>query len=226
MKILYLEDDSSQAAMVKEWLDAMGHVTEHASTTSSFYEKFETVLPDFAVLDWEIPDGSGIDVLKFLRQKMDSRIPVLFTTQRDAEDDIVLAFEHGADDYLVKPLRQRELAVRIDALSRRAGLATQSSILDDPPYRLDFESGEITLQGQPVKLTQKDFAVARCLFLNRGKALSREYLLKEVWGVEVGLDTRTVDVHVSRVRRALKLSPENGFVIKTIFQYGYRLEKI
>ncbi len=224
MKIAVLEDDDAQAELLLQWLEDAGHQVKRASECRQFLQDFSAYLPDLAVLDWQLPDGSGVDVLTHLRAKLASKIPVLFTTQRGAEADIVAALQAGADDYLVKPLRHREFSARLHALGRRAGIQDHAEIIIVGPFTIDRRREVILLDGEPVKLTQKDYSVALCLFQNMGKALSREYLLKTVWGVEAGLDTRTVDVHVSRVRWALKIGPENGFIIKTIYQHGYRLE--
>jgi len=226
VKILILEDDDAQAELMCQWLKDAGYTVKRASECQQFLAVYEQYLPDLLVLDWELPDGTGIDVLETLRGKYSNNVPVLFTTQHDAEGDIVTALQAGADDYLIKPIRHKEFQARLRALSRRAGIRDESSTFVAGPFNIDTRKKVISLNGEAVKLTQKDYAVAECLFHNLGKALSREYLLKTVWGVEADLDTRTVDMHVSRVRRALKIGPENGLIIKTIYQYGYRLEKL
>ena len=226
MKIGLLEDDSAQAELLVFWLEGAGHEVVHAASGSAFLETFHSHLIDLAVLDWELPDTSGIKVLQTLRQNFESRIPILFTTQRDSEDDIVSALREGADDYLIKPVGQAELLARIEALSRRAGIKHVSDTIEIGPLKLDSHTEIIYLDGEALKITRKDYLVALHLFKNIGKVLSREYLLKSVWGTEIGLDTRKVDVHVSRVRRSLKIGPEMGYTIKNIYQHGYRLEKI
>ena len=149
----------------------------------------------------------------------------MFTTQRDAEEDIIAALKAGADDYLIKPLRHGELMARLSAVSRRSGIDDATQDIQYGPYTIDTKTERVLVDNEPVKLTRKDYLVAVCLFENLGKVLSREYLLKTVWGVEAGLDTRTVDVHVSRVRRSLNIGPHRGYMIKTIYQHGYRLEQ-
>jgi len=125
-----------------------------------------------------------------------------------------------------KPLRHQEYCARINALSRRAGVDQNLDSIKEGPFVIDTLSQMVRNEGNEVKLTQKDYALCLELFTNIGKALSREYLLQSVWGVNSGLDTRTVDMHVSRVRRALTLGPETGYIVKTIYQFGYRLEPI
>jgi len=227
VNILILEDDDAQAELVAQWVANAGHECTRASCCKDFLNEFPRMLPQLVILDWELPDGTGLEGLSTLRGRMHSEVPVLFTTQRDTEQDIVSALQAGADDYLIKPLREAEFSARLTALSRRAGINENTdTLLIEAPYELDISKQSVKLHGETLKLTQKDFEVCRCLFEHLGTALSREFLLKAVWGVSAGLDTRTVDVHVSRVRRALKLGLENGFIVKTIYQYGYRLEKL
>lgn len=226
MKIALLEDDQAQADLLIEWLTQEDIEVSHYSTCSSFKENITSDLPDLILLDWELPDGTGIEVLPHIRERFQLDIPVLFTTQRDAENDIVEALKLGADDFLTKPLRRAELLARLQALGRRAGIAAPDAKICIANIVLDREKEVITVDDEPVKMTRKDFLVAKSLIENEGKVLSREYLLKTVWGIEVDIDTRTVDVHVSRIRRALKIGPHMGYMIKTIYQHGYRLGKL
>lgn len=169
MKVIYLEDEQSQADLICHWLLEDGIEAKHCANLAKFIGECNAYLPDFAILDWELPDGSGIDALRHIRETLHSRIPVLFTTQRDTEEDIVNAFRYGADDYLIKPLRKREFSARVEALSRRAGISKSEPLLDSPPYRFDIKAEAIFINNEPAKLTQKDFAVALCLFQHRGK---------------------------------------------------------
>lgn len=226
MLIGLLEDDPAQADLLSAWLQEAGHEVVHRTRGDAFIEACSQNAFDLAILDWQTPGKTGIDVLQILRTQVKSAIPILFSTQRNAEDDIVAALKKGADDYLTKPVRKAELIARLDALGRRAGVNQAANHKEFGAVTFIKEEGQVLLDGEPVKLTRKDYLVAQCLFSHLGKVLSREFLLREVWGVENGLDTRTVDVHVSRVRRALKIGPEMGFVIKTIYQHGYRLEKL
>ncbi len=226
MQIFLLEDDAAQADMQLSWLDELGHKAHHASTLKAFRASFNVEAPDLFILDWELPDGTGLDALHSIRNSQNDQAPVLFTTHRDSEEDIVLALTAGADDYLCKPLRHQEYCARINALSRRAGVDQNLDSIKEGPFVIDTLSQMVRNEGNEVKLTQKDYALCLELFTNIGKALSREYLLQSVWGVNSGLDTRTVDMHVSRVRRALTLGPETGYIVKTIYQFGYRLEPI
>ncbi|WP_053981013.1 response regulator transcription factor [Marinagarivorans algicola] len=223
MLIGLLEDDPAQAQLLIAWLDGAGHQVAHAASGDDFLELYRQQAMDLAILDWQVPDKTGLEVLAILRGQYECQIPILFSTQRNTEADIVTALQSGADDYLTKPVRQAELLARITALGRRAGVVEVSEVMTFGPIDFNTQSQTVSVSGEPVKLTRKDYAVALCLFQNVGKVLSREFLLKTVWGVDCSLDTRTVDVHVSRVRRALKLGAGTGYGVKNIYQHGYRL---
>lgn len=226
MKVALLEDDPQQAKLVCDWLSEAGLTVAHHADGRSLLKAFKKELFDMAVLDWELPDQSGIDVLRQLRVVQKQTLPILFTTQRDDESDIVMALSNGADDYLVKPLRKAEMLARIEAMRRRAGISSTKDVLQLGEIKINAINQEITLAGEPVKVTPKDFGIAWELISNQGQVLSREYLLKKVWGVDADIHTRTVDMHVSRIRRSLNINPDMGYRITTIFQHGYRLEKV
>jgi DNA-binding response OmpR family regulator len=226
MRIGYLEDQQAQAELVISWLEDRGYEVFHAATGAEFLKTLVDNPVDLLVLDWQLPDMEGVDVLRSIRQQLQIDAPVIFATQRDAEADIVRALECGADDYLVKPLRQAELLARLEALARRAGVGVSADFIELGPIVIDTAAEKVTVNNCAVKLTPKDYKLACCLLGNIGKLLSRDYLLREVWGIDAPINTRTVDVHVSRVRRALNLVPEVGYCVKTVYQHGYRLEKV
>lgn len=226
MRIGYLEDDPSQKELVASWLEAEGYEVLHADTGAGFLKMLRDNPVDVFLLDWQLPDMEGTDVLAKIRENMRLDAPVIFATQRDAEQDIVSALKAGADDYIKKPLSKSELLARIDAIARRAGINPKDNVIQVGAIKIDLSAEVISVDDEPVKMTSKDYQLAVCLLKNIGKMLSREYLLREVWGIDAPLNTRTVDVHVSRVRRSLNLVPENGYLVKTIYQHGYRLERV
>lgn len=227
MNIGVLEDDQPQSEMLRSWLDSEGYSVSSAASGTEFIQLVKKQPFDLLILDWELPDTTGFEVLKQVRQLLGVRAPVLFTTQRDDEQDIVTALEAGADDYLVKPLRRAELLARVKAVLRRVGAENeQDNLLVLGPIELDLRSHTAKLNGEEVKLTNKDFDLAAFIFSNIGKILSREYLLKMVWGIGQDISTRTVDMHISRIRRKLNINQSIGYSLKTIYQHGYRLEKI
>lgn len=227
MKIALLEDELDQAENLQRLLSENGHVCEHFVSGQTFMYAVTHNSYDLLIMDWQLPDCEGVDIVPQVRQQLNWRIPVLFLTQRDQEEDIVRALNAGADDYLVKPARAAELMARLNALSRR--IAQEGANEDEiakGPFVLDLRARTVTCHGDPVTLTDKDFELTAFMFQNIGRLLSREYLLERVWGLKGSINTRTVDTHMSRLRRKLKINPDNGFRIRTVYQHGYRLEEI
>jgi len=227
LRVALLEDDAAQAELMKSWLEdndfkchlyADGNQLIRAAKTESF---------DVMVLDWEVPGMSGIEVVKHVRESLDWPIPVVFTTNRDSEQDIVTALEAGADDYLIKPVRKAELFARLNAVQRRTSSAEQKSqLVEYPPYEMNPATNEVNIFDKTVQLTSKEFDLAMYLFQHRGRVLSRGHILESVWGQRADLNTRTVDTHMSILRQKLGLRPQNGWRLSTIYRHGYRLEQI
>lgn len=226
MQICLLEDDLAQAELVVGWLRGAGYHVDHKANSRDFLQQMKAHSYDLVILDWEVPGLSGVDVLEHLRHALEWSGLVLFTTQRDSESDVARVLRAGADDYLVKPLRREELLARLIALSRRSNTQQPTDVIELGPIILDKRSQIVTVDGEPVKLTAKDFQLTRYMMEHTGKLVSRDQLLKTIWGINEAVNTRTVDVHMSRIRRKLGISPEIGYRIKTIYQYGYRLEKV
>ncbi len=227
MKIALLEDEIDQAKHLSDLLVSAQHHCEYFHTGKSFVYAVLHESYDLLILDWQIPDMDGTEALKTIRSQLNWRIPVLFLTSRDSEEDIITALDAGADDYLVKPARPGELNARIKALSRRtSNEAEEQETFIIGPYEIDFTKRTIKVSGEAVSLTDKDFDLAVFMFQNVGRLLSRDFLLECVWGISKDINTRTVDTHVSRLRRKLNIKPDNGFRIKTIYQHGYRLERL
>lgn len=228
MRIALLEDDPAQAETLAAWLTAAGHDTHvfglgrdllrHAAR-----ESFDTFL-----IDWMLPDQSGHDVLRWLRQERGETAPAIFVTSRDAEEDIVAGLDSGADDYIVKPVRRLELLSRLEAIWRRTRPKDDSgSLIDLSPYRIDLTTRRVLLGGNETEsLTEKEFNLVVFLFQNLGRLLSRGHLLEAVWGMSAAIPTRTLDTHISRVRKKLQLHPANGFRLVPAYNYGYRLERV
>lgn len=228
MRIALLEDDPAQAETLAAWLSSAGHDTHVFRLGRDLLRHANRESFDAFLLDWMLPDQSGHEVLGWLRRERGITAPVLFVTSRDAEEDIVAGLDAGADDYMIKPVRRMELLSRLEAVWRRFHPREQGPrIVDMPPYQLDVEHRQITRNGEALDgLTEKEFALALFLFQNLGRLLSRGHLLEAIWGLNDSIPTRTLDTHVSRVRKKLDLYPANGYRLVPAYNYGYRLERV
>lgn len=228
MRVAILEDDPDQAAIVSLWLRDAEHTVCRCEDAAGFLRAVRRESFDMYVLDWMLPDLSGIEVLNKLRTEMEDFTPVIIATAKDDEQSIVRGLESGADDYLVKPIRRGELVARVAAVLRRAaGGTTDQESLDASPYEFDLGAKTARLEGEAIALTNREFALAVLLFRNAGKMLSRGHILEVIWGIEnAAVSTRTVDTHMSRLRKKLDLRKENGWTLSAIYQHGYRLEKV
>ena len=228
MRIAVLEDDPDQVALIQVWLSRLDAAVETFGSGTALLSTLKKQHFDLFLLDWELPDITGLEVLAWIRSNLDWRVPVVFLTLRDTEEDIVRALEAGADDYVVKPLTPDLTMARIKNALRRSGGSQQSesALIEAPPYDFDPAHRVAQLNGEYVALTQREFKLACYLFQNPARVLARETLLKEVWGIDATLNTRTVDTHISRLRQKLSIGPENGWLLHSIYQYGYRLEPL
>jgi len=228
LRIALLEDDLDQAALISLWLEDAEHTVESHADSASFIRSVRRDTYDLYLLDWVLPDMSGIEVLEKLRTEFDDFTPVVIATAKDEEQSIVRGLEAGADDYLVKPVRRAELVARVAAVLRRtAGIAREQNELDVAPYSLNLGNKSVSLDQNAISLTNREFDLALFFFRNAGKMVSRSHLLEAIWGIEnKAVSTRTVDTHVSRLRKKLELGPDHGWVLSAIYQHGYRMEKV
>ncbi|HWX03596.1 response regulator transcription factor [Collimonas sp.] len=227
MRIAVLDDDPSQTDLVCQVLTSSGHICHPFQSGKEILNQLRRESYDMLILDWQVPDLSGPEVLRWVRDKLPRTIPVLFITSRSGEDDIVEGLAAGADDYMIKPIRRSELVARVQALLRRAYPIQNTSeqiVFND--YLFETRSGRLTLAGKPIEITQKEFDLALLFFRNLGRPLSRAYILEAVWSRDVDIPSRTMDTHVSRVRSKLQLRPENGYRLAPVYSYGYRLEQL
>lgn len=226
MRVALLEDDQDQAALFTEWLRAAGHTCEHFESGKVFVRNIKHDSFDALILDWLVPDMDGFEVLRWVRENFDWSIPVIIVTAKDEEDDIVRALEEGADDYVVKPPKQRELVARLNAVIRRSsGMDETQTTLEYEPFLIDLGNHQVQRDGERIEVTQKEYELIVFLFRNIGRVLSRAHILESVWGRNPDINTRTVDTHVSRIRSKLALAPDTGWKLSSIYQHGYRLER-
>lgn len=225
MRIAIIEDDKDLAKLVEIWLTEAGHDCHLIDSGNAAIRQLQRDSFDLVLLDWMLPDINGDEVLKWIRSNLGWSIPVIFVTARNTEEDIAFALNQGADDYITKPIRPKELIARIQVLGRRvAGTEPVQRVIEFEPYRFDLDRRELMVDGEVVPLTQKEFELVLFFFKNSGRLLSRAHLLENIWGRTSDINTRTLDTHVSRLRKKLNLNAEKGWRLTSIYHYGYRLE--
>ena len=217
--VLLIEDEESIASFVAMYLEKEGFAVVSAVTGAAGLALAREKQPRVILLDLMLPDIDGFEICRQLRQE--SEVPIIMLTARDASTDKVLGLELGADDYITKPFDPRELVARVKSLLRRSEVMANGA--DAPlsvgPLTLDPGRREVTISGEEVKLTAREFVLLHFMIVNRGLALSRQQLLERVWGYEFFGDTRTVDVHINQVRKKLGDSVR----IETVRSIGYKL---
>ncbi|MEA2408364.1 MAG: two-component system, OmpR family, response regulator RegX3 [Thermoleophilaceae bacterium] len=224
--ILMVEDEASITEPLAEALDREGFATRVAPTVADALKAAEEEMPDLVLLDVMLPDGSGYDVARALRAK--SNVPIIMLTARGEETDRIVGLELGADDYVVKPFSAREVAARIRAVLRRTGDAAAA----EPPakegpievgaVRVDRDRRAASVDGKPLDLTRKEFELLELLIREAGSVISRERLIDEVWDTNWFGSTKTLDVHVSSLRRKLGDDSQSPRFIHTVRGVGFR----
>jgi DNA-binding response OmpR family regulator len=226
MKIAFLEDDIAFAEDIVAAFTTAGHEILHFGSGRECLKAVSSSHFDVCILDWEVPDMKGTEVLASLKLKGNFP-PTIFLTGRDAEEDITQVIQSGADDYVVKPPNLNILIARVNALYRRANPNKNlTASVNYGHLAIDFSKRKFELDGVPAKLTEKETELAIYFFGQLGVLLSRAHLTKVVWGTTPDIDTRTIDVHVSHLRNKLKLLPEHGWRLVSVYHHGYRLEKL
>ena len=224
--VLIVEDEESFVEALEVGLRREGFVTKVARDGIEALTIFDAVEPDLVLLDLMLPGMSGIDVCRQIRLK--SKTPVIMVTAKDTELDTVVGLEVGADDYVAKPYRLRELVARMRAVLRRspqdAPVYGDDEVLEIGDVRLDLARHELVVRGAEVAAPRKEFELLELLMANAGRVITRDTLLDEVWGADYVGDTKTLDVHVKRLRAKVESDPSHPTRITTIRGVGYRFE--
>jgi two-component system response regulator RegX3 len=221
---LIVEDEESFADPLAFLLRKEGFTAALAGTGQEALEEFDRNGADIVLLDLMLPGMSGTDVCKALRQR--SAVPVIMVTARDSEIDKVVGLELGADDYVTKPYSARELIARIRAVLRRGGESEEllPQVLEAGPVRMDVERHVVTVDGAEVSLPLKEFDLLEYLLRNVGRVLTRGQLIDRVWGADYVGDTKTLDVHVKRLRSKIEPDPSAPQHLVTVRGLGYKFE--
>jgi len=222
-RVLVVEDEQDIAALIKHALERSGDATvDVVGSGDTALRAVRERAPDLVILDVNLPVMSGTEVCRVMRARPDTaHVPIIMLTARTSEADRVAGLDLGADDYVTKPFSLRELAARVRAVLRRkrAGADAPPAIYEGAHLRADFDAVAIAVDGQPVRLTRREFELLKFLVENRNRVLSRDRLLERVWGYERFVETRSVDVHVGRLRAKLAGA---GPQIETVVGLGYR----
>jgi two-component system response regulator RegX3 len=225
--VLLVEDEDSFIEALTIGLSREGFDVHVARDGVEALESFDAVQPDLVLLDVMLPRLSGIDVCRDLRSR--SQVPIIMVTAKSAEIDTVVGLEVGADDYVTKPYRLRELVARIRAVLRRrsakGGDAIPQEAVEVGDVRLDAERHEVIVRGEPVTVPLKEFHLLALLLENAGRVLTRDTLIGRVWGHDYVGDTKTLDVHIKRLRAKVETDPSNPSRIVTIRGLGYKYER-
>ncbi|RLC59536.1 MAG: DNA-binding response regulator [Chloroflexi bacterium] len=222
--ILVVDDEPTLVATLKYNLERESFRVLEAADGEAALETARAARPDLIVLDLMLPGLSGLEVCRILRKE--TRVPIIMLTAKDAEVDKIVGLETGADDYVTKPFGMPELMARVRALLRRAeaGPDEASGVLESGDLRVDLTRREVQRGGSPLRLKPRELDLLICFMRRRGRAFSREELLKQVWGYEFADDTRTVDVHVRWLRQKIEPDPANPSRLITVRGVGYRFE--
>ncbi len=222
-RVLVVEDEGSLAETVRYNLEREGYAVDVAGDGVRALEAFRAKTPELVILDLMLPELSGLDVCRAIRAE--SSVPIIVLTARDAEADKVAGLELGADDYVTKPFSMRELISRVRAGLRRVRLTGQAreETLRAGPVVMNVPRHEVTVRGEAVGLPPKEFELLETFLRRSGRLLTRDFLIDEVWGPEYFGDTKTLDVHVKRLRAKIEEDPHRPAYLVTVRGLGYKL---
>jgi two-component system response regulator RegX3 len=223
-RVLVVEDEAGLADAVRYNLEREGFDVDVASDGRVGLDRFREKRPSLVLLDLMLPGMSGLDVCRAIRAE--SMVPVIMLTAKDAEADKVAGLELGADDYVTKPFSMRELISRVRAVLRRPRLEDKDEVEDEVlrggPVEIDLASHEARVRGEPTAFPPKEFDLLEVLLRRKGRLLTRPYLIDEIWGSDYFGDTKTLDVHVKRVRQKIEANPHRPVHLLTVRGLGYK----
>ena len=223
--VLIVEDEPEIREMLNFSLTRAGFTVIEAATGEMALQRLDTDLPDILIVDWMLPGMSGVELAKRIRRdELTSALPLLMLTARSEETDVLKSFESGIDDYMSKPFSPKELVARIKALLRRSG-APENDVLEASGIRIDLVSHRLTIEGKNINIGPTEYRLLELLMRNPDRVFERDQLLDRVWGRSSYIETRTVDVHMLRLRKVLKPFGLDG-TVQTVRSVGYRFTPI
>lgn len=226
MRIAAVDDEPLQLEFYARALGANNHTFHGFESGAALRRQLRRESFDLLIVDWQLPDASGPDLVAEIRAQLGVAMPILFVTLREGEADIVQGLASGGDDFMTKPVRLGEFNARVGALLRRAWPEATDEVLDFGRYRFHPGTRTMKMGGQPLELSEREYDLALLLFTNMGRLLSRDHLREAVWGYSADVISRSLDTHISRLRTLLDLQPSSGLVITAVYGIGYRLEKL
>lgn len=225
MKVAVLDDDKTILETVSLLLEGAGFACATFDNGRQLVRALHRDTFDLFVIDWNLPDLPGLNVLEWIRNQIGAQPPVLLLTNRISEEDMVAGLRAGADDFVTKPYQPAVLLARVEALARRSTMNLSRTTETYGAYDFELSSKSLRLSGNVVHLTPKEFNLALLLFRNLNRAVSRAYIFETIWGMDPDLTTRTLDIHISKIRSKLALRPDSGYRLTPVYGYGYRLEE-
>lgn len=225
MRVAIVDDDPDFRGFVRSAMEAEGHSCLEFSDGRALVRELGRNSFDLLFIDWNMPVMNGLEVLAWIKRSLAEQPGVIMMTSRNHKDDIVEALSSGADDYVIKPEAAQVIVARAESVLRRYATNRNSDrYLSFGIFTFDRLAGNVKIQDKVTALTAKEFQLALLLFQNLQRPLAREYIIERVWKNNVDTTTRTVDMHVSRLRSKLNLRPETGYRLQTVFGFGYRLD--
>lgn len=226
MRVAVADDEEATRLLLTDLLSRHGYICAAFRNGRDLLAALQRDTFDLIIVDWSMPEPNGLEIIRWARANLDSSPPIIMLTNHAGKDDVVTCLNAGADDYIVKPELPHVIMARANAVLRRsAHTKPQEGRFERfGAYAFDRLQETVTFGDDDVRLTSREFALARLLFQNLHRALSRAYIMETLWNSAADLHTRTLDMHISRVRAKLRLRPENGYRLLPVFSYGYRLE--
>lgn len=224
MRIALADDDRDIRDQVSALVRNAGHLVDEFTNGLDVQKALQRDTYDVVLLDWNMPGRTGFEVLQWARENVEAPPPFILLTSRQDKGDIVAGLEAGAVDYIIKPESEDVIRARIEAAAKRTAVKQTRETAEYGPFVINYSARSMARDGEAITLTAKEYDLAVLLFENIDRPLSRSYLFSRVWGGNIDVETRTIDMHISRLRSKLGLTPESGLVIRTVFGFGYRMD--